>query len=287
MSSKKEREPRVERRLRSAIADRLGMTRRSVTLPRDFQGLARGEHLALIYCDGNKVGDFITTAVGHGVGPDTIAPAINNGTIDAVAEALVEMHREIPAMPIRAVPHILGGDDVQITVPASAAWAFTRHLLKSFSSRVPAEVGKDLAKGRGLPDISMSAGVVFFHRSTPMRDVLDLAEGQLRHAKQHVRGREASVAYLDIPADGQEAPPTRRPYRIDDLDKWSELLDEVASIPPAQRATLLDLVRSNRHTEARARARWAGHTCIDELESMEPAALDIRDQLEIARWWSQ
>ena len=254
-----------------------------IRYPSDFGELADGEHLALIYSDGNQVGAFIEAAAHLDVNTALLAPAISSATESALAAALWKA-KSTTQQRIGAIPHILGGDDVEVTVRASDAWLVTIELLASFG-RLMHNTRAEYATGSkrvNLPTMSMSAGVVFFHHSTPFVDVTAFAEKLLKKAKTAVRGIEASIAFLDIPSDGNTAPSTRPVFTLAQLNRWSGQLTAVAALPASHRATVLTLLRHGHGEEARRRLQMRGSTIVDLLAA---DGLAVQDQMEITRWW--
>lgn len=272
--------PRAESTLLTALRATQPDTIRG--FPDAYEFLAEGEHLALIYADGNKVGEFIDQSARLPRGLDTaiLAPAIQDATVTAITEAIAGLWQPIPEV-VPVLPHILGGDDVMITVRAEHAWPIVVHATNRFGQLMKATAAK-LTKSGALPSLSMSAGIVFFHRKTPFVDVVEFAATQLVDAKTSVRGSLASVTFLDIAADGARRPPHRPVWPVRELIGWHDALSAVAALPAAHRATLLGLLREGRIAEARRRIDLQGSTIMVELAE---DGLDLRDQLDLARWW--
>lgn len=273
--------PIAETRLLSALRPR--QPERIRGFADDYGMLATGDHLALIYADGNRVGDFIDTAArlpAGGIDTSRLAPMIQNATVEALAEAIATISSPLPES-VPVLPHILGGDDVILTVRAEHAWAITLTLLDRFAQLMAAQT-RGLGRSPQLPALSMSAGLVFFHRKNPFVDVVDAARRELDHAKEGVRGQIGSVAHLDIPSDGDRHPEYRPVWILTDLLDRRARLSEVATLPSAHRSTLLTLLRNGRDEEARRRIQRQDSRTLTDLEA---AGLTIRDQLDLARWW--
>jgi|HubBroStandDraft_1064217.scaffolds.fasta_scaffold02874_9 hypothetical protein len=316
------RSPRPERRLRRALT---GMGVKVTRFPDDFADLAEmgrraaddaPTQLALIYADGNRVGEFLDRAAAHARDHGTpaksqIVPALDDSVVSALAGAVMECSED-PDRPA-ALAHLAGGDDLLVSVPASAAWQFLLTLLPSFSDRLDAALDWPGPVREMLP--SMSAGLVFHHLRAPFADVVRLARDQLRTAKAATGGKGPSVAFLDLTADGDAAPPGRLPLALADLRRESRRLAEIAAVPRAHRETLLALQRlataagsraftGPGETPAEGLARrvvdlgcqpiWdavAGQTGSQatqvraDLESSETARQELRRVLDLARWW--
>lgn len=195
-------------------------------------------HLALIYADGNRVGDFVSAAAKARVAKSDIAPALQSATLDALADAAAKIMKPTDTR-LPMLPHIIGGDDVAATVSASHAWAFTIELLSAFGDRL----GKLAKDWGGLPAPSMSAGLVLFHRSSPFADAVDDAKRLLKHAKKQFGGEDAAIAFLDLTADGSASPYAREALKVSDLVARSGELDEIALLSASHRQVILDLLR--------------------------------------------
>jgi hypothetical protein len=320
--------PRAQQRLGAALAARVG---RSLRFPPDFQGLSqagpgRTPQLALVYADGNRVGAFLHAAAQHSRAHGSpakadIVAAIDTACLQAVVEAVTAVGA---AEVVPVVPHVAGGDDVLMSVPAGYGWPFTLALLHAFEAELDRRTaGWPEPVRTALP--SMSAGLVFHHRSNPFPDMVRLAGAMLKQAKRHTRGQAAALALLDVTADGGAPPASRRPATVAELNRNSERLGRLAALPAAARATLLGLLRiaeyQDEHPEAvrdgesaaQALARrvvdsgaavlW--QTVLDrplsggtlELSSAEGAAVRaavtgnlaarsrLRSTLDMARWW--
>ena len=160
----------------------------------------------------------------------------------------------------------------------------------------------------------MSAGLVFHHQSSPFSDVVRLAKDQLDEAKQATQGKAASVAFLDLTADGGQAPACRTALTLAELSKNADQLAAVALIPHSHLQMLVTLHRlsvgdasvaghdGRGETPAQTLARRVadlgyrplldaiagpgagGEEVRKELES--PAKRDeLRRLLDVARWW--
>jgi hypothetical protein len=191
------------------------------------------------------------------------------------------------------IPHVLGGDDVLVSVPASVAWPFVRTLLATFGTIAMRSLST--ANGGPLnPDVSMSAGIVFHHNTHPFADVVTAAGRSLREAKRHFRGEEASIAFLDLTADGMRAPRNRAPLSLRDLDALEAAVSQVRDIPAAARSSILSLVRQgsredlSRHLAAAQADIWraaAGAELDEKIPLDEPHLQQLRTVIDLARWW--
>ncbi|WP_066913583.1 Cas10/Cmr2 second palm domain-containing protein [Millisia brevis] len=249
--------------------------------PDDFEELGNGDHIALVYADGNRIGDFVTQAQRKGVPKSDIAVGITHGTRKALAAAASEVLTAAGTNSkgkVPVLPHLIGGDDVHISVPAAQAWRFVAALLGGFPDSVKRQFDKP------LPAPTISAGVIFFHHTTPFVDVVDAAARELRRAKTSGLGQTSSVSFLDLVADGFDPPAERICPRSEDLTRWQPGLTElVVGTATSHRALLLDLLRRNKFEEAEDRMRAADTRAL--FQQLEDQGLSVRNQLDIARWW--
>jgi hypothetical protein len=317
--------PRVAQRLRATLAAH-GL---SGGFPADFAALAAtgprpDTQLALVYADGNRVGQFLQAAADysrvHGKpAKAAIVTAIDAACQRALARAVAAVGGQTGPLPVLA--HVAGGDDVLVSVAAACVWPFVRELLAGFSAELerqtrdwpqPARGGP---AGQGLP--TMSAGVVLHHRSAPFPDMVRLAARMRDEAKTHTRGRTAAVAFVDVTADGDATPASRRPMTLSDLAAQEQRLAAVAALPAAQRQTLLSLLRIAAHDDTRPAPTAPTETAAEALArrvvdsgalvlwriavndtapvngdnartqlSGDGAARDrLRNALDLARWW--
>jgi hypothetical protein len=296
--------PEPERRLRKALND-AGM--RVSDFSDTFADMARAgqrdrddasTQLALIYADGNKVGNFLAAAAKTQGGPDkaTIVPLIEEATLGALAQAVMDRFRDWTQPPI--LVNLAGGDDLLVSVPAADAWLFTKTLLTTFNEILSKRASTWPHQAReNIP--TLSAGLVFHHAKNPFSDVVRLAAEQLSHAKRKEPG-SAAVAFLDLTADGSQPPEGRQPVTLAELDKHATRFQATADLPSSRRQTLLDLERNDREgflsrlTDfADNRPLWEiavgpkadPQTVRDVLGRNEEARQDVRRALDIARHW--
>ena len=92
-----------------------------------------------------------------------ISPEISAATRSALISAAGAVTRETDRF-LPVIPHVLGGDDVVVSVTADRAWLFTRAFLDGFGAAMQAAAERLSLDGQlrqRLP--SMSARVVFAH----------------------------------------------------------------------------------------------------------------------------
>lgn len=302
---------------------------KTTTATKDFSDLAaqgrdeRGNHLATIAADGNALGRLFHAAAVrlNQTGPDQTSPddpapevlrglrelslAVSAATREAVftaAEAVFDPDRD---RLLTVVPHVLGGDDVLVSVPADQAWPFVRALLTAFNAA--GDHARKLAALAGeleIPAPSLSAAVVISHASLPFGQQVDLAERLLGQAKADVAGEGFSVAWLDTTAEGLAPVSGRRSWTLAELDASAAALTELAGAPASARSALareidttdLDLAR-RRVLSRLARAEPDVASAVRRyLDSREPNLLAapwkapqlvsaLQDGLSLTRWW--
>ncbi len=259
--------------------------------PHDMASLAKVGHdgpgaatrVALIYADGNNVGAFIRAAAKSKVSKKEIAPAITNATLAAFRRAATAA---VVGDTGGVIPHIVGGDDLVVSVVASQAWPFLLTYLAAFSEELEQQtIGWSLPADVALPTVS--AGVVFSHASQPLSDCIELAEKAMGRAKA-LDG--PAVHCLDLV---QEAPElvddvSRRSRTKAWLDGASANIDKLAARPQSMRKTLQTHTRhAPDETDESARLALratadAGN--VDELmEYLEAESFD----LDAVRWLLQ
>src|SRR5690606_7760196 len=148
---------------------------------------------ALLYADGNAIGSFIKelpSKLPRKARTLDVAAVIDQSVWDAVVRASKSiLDAGDPLLPV--IPHLVGGDDVLVSVPAHRAWRFAATLQARFDAafREASDLGC-------APTLSL--GVVFHHYTHPLHMVFGLAESMLRAAKEHYRGTCAALAWHDL-----------------------------------------------------------------------------------------
>ena len=269
---------------------------------RDSNDLARlgGEgtnrnHIAIMYADGNAIGAFFDRVIAHG--DPGLKERISAGVSDATRAALREATRAVAgpgagtALPV--VPHVVGGDDLIVSLTADRAWPFTMAYLREFRDRVARIDGLPPGLLEPVPP-SASAGLVFAHSKFPFRRAAELAADQLKAAKQRYHGAEPAVAWLDVTRDGEHPPAGQRPWRLDDLTGLAGALSALREkVQPSGLAVLARLADPGRPELALARITEHARRLEREavltpfLGSGGPAAdaERIAGALSLARWW--
>ena len=214
----------TERAVLDAVNQPTGRHLRPV---RDMDDLARlGEtgsnrnHVATVALDGNGMGGFFAALASQ---QDTglkqrISPEISAATRGALVSAAAAIVRDDDER-LPVVPHVLGGDDVVVSVTADRAWPFTRAFLAGFSDALTAAARRLYHPGRHHPAAAQHV------RWSGLRErVVSLRQGGapgrgcLRQAKQDTGGARPAVAWLDVTVDGEQPPPWRRTLTQGALD---------------------------------------------------------------------
>jgi hypothetical protein len=263
----------------------------------DMGGLARlgdesgnRNQVATVALDGNGVGGFFAAlAKGEDAGiKQRISPEISDATRGALISAAAAITRETDRF-LPVIPHVLGGDDVVVSVTADRAWAFTLFFLEGFAAGLRAA-----AKRLDLPEPvrqrlpSMSAGVVFCHAKFPYARAVHLAEDALRQAKRDTGGAEPAVGWLDVTADGEAPPAWRITQPLDVLRRRAGDIAALGGISPSGRQALARLLARGTDEEARAAAlSWArrnGYVMVADLLDAD-SVTEVRNLVALTRWW--
>ncbi len=186
-----------------------------------------GNHIATIFADGNGFGKLFRELRAAAAESEDglqelrrVSKAVKDATKQALQKAIEEItdDRVAAANRMPAVPHILGGDDVLVTVPATRAWPF----LIAFLKHLERESGSG-AFGLGAGKVSFSAGMVICKLAYPIGDQVELAAALLRTAKEAVKGEGWSFAWLDVTNEGPK--PSKRFRTLDCWGRIEELRD--------------------------------------------------------------
>ncbi|SHJ89761.1 hypothetical protein SAMN02745244_03531 [Tessaracoccus bendigoensis DSM 12906] len=180
-------------------------------------------HIATIFADGNGLGalfdhlreDAIEKGnTGHLL---DVSKRIKNATEDGLKAAIRStLSPERDGAIMAAIPHILGGDDVLVSVPATRVWPF----LRAFMTTMKDKLSDEAFEGAG--SISFSAGVVICHQAFPIGDQVELAENLLRRAKKQVYGDGWTFAWQDVTNEGTS--PGDRVLAMEDWPRLDELI---------------------------------------------------------------
>lgn len=274
-----------------AFMDRLDTQARAETLD-DLARLGAGRktnHLATIAIDGNALGSFFKEALGEASDvKDRLSRAMTAATLAALDDAARALPRGSRGE-LAVIPHVVGGDDVLATTPASGGWTFVRTFLTAFRAHSQAAV-KAVAPRLLSRAPTASAGLVFAHTSHPFDRCQALAEGLLKQAKSFVGSRSAAVLWHDITRDGDHAPASRRPWLHADVMGREHALGRLAALGQSAQHELARVVAKapldGKLEDVEGAVRRLGHTDVVApfLASKDVGLL--AEALDIARWWS-
>jgi hypothetical protein len=245
----------------------------------------RANHLATVAIDGNRIGAFFATVADHA---PSARHELSAGLAAVAFEALREATEAIDDGEgcLAVVPHLLGGDDLKVTLPALHAWPFVLAYLRAFTRRMRDETGRLLPALAGSSPTA-SAGVVVAHTAYPFHHTVDLAEQLLDRAKAAHAGRTPAVLWLDVTREGHTPPPTRRPWTLDELTHRGGQIAELGAMGKSARSNLARAAADDDPFLAAA----AVHRTTERL-GIKGAARDLAsdprllaDALDLARWW--
>ncbi|WP_433678307.1 Cas10/Cmr2 second palm domain-containing protein [Nocardia sp. CA-119907] len=256
-------------------------------VPDDFNELAAhalgrardNTHVATIYADGNALGRFVKAVAENR--PDrlpALPAAIHAATWAAVLAGLAAIDTGDHVAPI--IAHLVGGDDILVSVPAHGGWDFTAAMMSAFESTITHNLP-------GVPDVpTLSAGVVIHHRSFPLSTVIELAAQLLREAKATHPGR-AALCWHSVTHDGDQ--PTDRPALThESLTGLAEEFAALATVPASQRQELAWLLR-NQDTRGEDFTRHLTRLGLTEVSGpfRTGDGVELAAALEMVRWWRQ
>lgn len=295
--------------------------------PDDFTSLAGlgsatsgRNHLATVAVDGNSIGVFFKALADASnqdgqweTAKSEVSTALSDATRTALENATLDLPVTLEHERLCVVPHVVGGDDVLVSLPADQAWSFTLTFLQEFGRLVREATSEVLdalnASRAGRPGLAplqvptASAGLVFAHASDPLNLLVESAAQRLSEAKRAFGGRQAAVQWLDITADGPEAPThpplALRVLRTEDGGETeaTAALSRLVTVPASHRARLTEALRGSGPITAAAISHRVGH-----LDAVKPflspldSPLDRPDQppasgiglgaaLGLSRWW--
>lgn len=261
-----------------------------LAVPKDFNALAncgppemKRNHLAVVYADGNKMGVFFKEAIEEAIGDGKNAAAklskqLTEETWNALVEATACLVKENDTGTLPVMPHIIGGDDILVSVPAAYAWDFTMQFLTALE--------KNFRTLPGGHKLTVSAGIAIAHASHPFIQTVQTAEKLLGRAKGQFAGDESSILWQDLTREGE--PLKDRPaITLFDLTKSAGDLSKLAALPKSTRSAL-DRAASDPDPEVAAAkvGRVAQrHGIRGRVAPFLSGPLVLPDALDISRWW--
>jgi len=174
----------------------------------DFEAIAAGEYMAMVYIDGDSMGKYLSEHGGkskheYRSKSREVRKAVEGG----VEKACVCIGKKLDdgaTAPFEAL--LVGGDDAIVAVRAHHAMDF----LMEFEDQWK------------LKDANYSAGIVWAHHHFPVSQFLEHAEALLRSAKRKRKVNSADFrviteAMAEAEADREEDLTTAKPYAVADL----------------------------------------------------------------------
>lgn len=266
---------------------------------------SRATQLATVYVDGNAVGAFFRALASAASAAEaeelrrakgTISVKLAEATVAALELATLQVMDDTGGEgPLLVVPHVVGGDDILVSLPADRAWTFTLTYLDMFRDLLAKAAGPVLrllpepppGHNRPMPPTA-SAGIVFAHSTYPMNLVVELAEERLTRAKQATGGAACSIDFVDVTADGPQGtdepalalPNPDDPHPPGDMPQPPALdaqtrqaLSHLAQVPLSHRRELAAAVRAHGPLiAARTTGTRVGHQLLaDALRVFVPA----------------
>ena len=252
----------------------------------------RDNHTALIFADGNGLGQLFGKAktraakIGNTTELKDISERVKAVTKEALLEAasaILDPQDEI--MPL--VPHIMGGDDLLIRLPAERCWRFLDRFMTSLAQDPP---------GSGVEGdhMTMSAGMVICKAEVPFGDQISISERLLKDAKRSVMGKGWSFAWLDLTHDGPDG--YRKPWSLDQLHGQCAALQHLGGMSANSVTSLVAAIGGCDEAIARQKLAYLCSRMPEVAELIEIMSIDagtisaaqttlIGDLVSIGRWW--
>lgn len=205
------------------------------------------------------------------------------------------------------IPHVVGGDDVTVSITATRAWPFAVKFLETAEdeySSPPLEL-EEVVRAVARP--SMSAGIVICHAKFPFGSQVELADEAMLMAKKAVSGAGASINWHDVTWEGNELVKDRVPLTLQELTLGGPLLAAVFELPGSTRDSLRQAVAepdaevallqlgllAHQNDAVRQVLQLAAGRGWEQLPpdpwdraAAERLRLRVRDLLSLTRWWS-
>lgn len=261
----------------------------------------RDNHTALIAADGNGMGGLFEAATrqaavdGNTKSLQELSKSVKSAMSDALVAATEAILNDDDTI-LPAVPHILGGDDLLVSLPAEQCWEFLQVFLDTFQ-RLSTEFST-----ADLP-VSLSAGMVICRAAVPLGNQVESAEHLLKRAKREVGGDGWSFAWLDLTQDGPGGE-----HQVWSLDDLAERQSALAYLSEMTESSVRGLMAALAGEDARVAAqqedvrvaaqklRFLTHRMPEikdllDLLAIRTESLDaqdaqlIRDLISVGRWW--
>lgn len=277
---------------------------------RDFDHLAalgpkrtKQNHLATVYLDGNRIGDHFQllqpgandSEESRGVKMEarrSLGSELHLATIDSLRAVTGELCQMVDHKHLPVVPHLVGGDDVLVSVPAAYGIWFARRLMTGFASRLAASdtvAQLPQSPGGGAWSFSASAGIVIAHLSHPFGICVAAADDLLARAKAATRGSEAAILVAELTTDSADLPSPAEAWTLSELSDLDPHLTWLARLGKSQRAELHRAAERDDPDVARAYVEQLLRRSGD-LDRLPPALIAnprrLVQALKLTRWWT-
>jgi hypothetical protein len=271
-------------------------------------------YVAYIYADGDGVGAFVErqrTREEYQQNSDLLRRATWEAVVRALASHLEIVKQydpnhkeEKPTHPFEII--LVGGDDVQLIVPAPAALPIAINLSRTFSDVLKREADeKSESWADQLNKLTLSVGLVIAPSHTPVRLLHEMAKDLLKSAKGRAKGLRKEGEYTaavdfqvltstavfggSVTAMRDHAPYTisrgntlslmRRPYTLDEAERLLDALHKLDAVdfPTSQLHGLASALERGRHRSTlyylyqRARMEKKFRPAFDALERIIPS----------------
>ncbi|MDR7416038.1 MAG: HD domain-containing protein [Armatimonadota bacterium] len=273
--------------------------------PADLDTLAGSDgRIALLYADGNNMGDLLQLMPSP-ASYRHFSRVLERATQDALFSAIVSVFGEKQLadsnkpLPFEIIA--LGGDDIVVIVPARYGWALALHVLHEFArhpgiQELEGEVRERLKDALRRPVVlSLSAGLAIADVKYPVSFLFGLAEGLLKEAKRLARETRTSTlchlwlrapvlsesakdmleALYKRPEEQRQRWLTARPYTLEQARRLTQIAQQLADVPAAQRRTLAEALEKGVHVSLNYALYYALYQAARDRES-------VRQQLQHA-----
>lgn len=260
-------------------------TQFNLEAPKDFDDLAaqytlndfKANHLALVSVDGDNIGALMKDIdAGQRA---AVSRGLKSATAEALNQAVEQVCLAINPCKLPVIPHIVGGDDVLVSLPAPVVWIFVRNYLDRFTSEVWDSTRHE---------VTASAGVVIANVSFPFREARRLADDLQGEAKKLVG--TPSVAWLDVTRNGVAVDDAGPPVPTRFLSEHEELIGQLAEMEKSTRFAAFDAVEDLDEEAAllaKAKllrlARRHDSKVLAQLAQFKPVT--VRTLLSVSQWW--
>lgn len=269
-----------------------------------------GNHTALLFADANGLGGIFRALRWRAVNAHKddraaavtdikkVSAAIKRATdramVDATLSIITDNDTKLPV-----IPHIRGGDDLLVSLPAPRAWAFTSAFLLNLRTEFAKPDGVNSLVPAGLQQPTVSAGLVICKATFPFGIQVDLVNRLIADAKTSGGGRQWTITWLDVTAEGSAPLPVtvRQPWTLDELSEREPAIVHLRTLmggtaEGSMRADLSDPDIGAAALKIALRANRLPDTVGRLLQKLDiqriPTDRDVHillDLISLGRWW--